>query len=527
MKKAVIYARYSCDRQSEQSIEGQLHVCTDYAKSHDILIVDTYIDRAMSGTDDMRPAFQKMLMDSAKKQWEIVLVYKLDRFSRNKYEATIHKHTLKENGVKLVSAMENIPDTPEGIILESLLEGMNQYYSAELRQKVIRGLKENWRKGLATGGRTVFGYDVKDKRYVINEYEAAIVREAFEMYAKGYIARIIAETFKERGYRKKNGDFINEMYIFRILHNQCYTGVVTRQGVKYDNIFPRIISDELWDAVSALTEENKQCPGRMKAVYGFILTGKLICGECKQKMVGTSGTSMTGDVHHYYTCHAKSHRHVKCSAKSIRKQLIEDLVIHHTVKLLNKPDIIHKIAETAVALHQKGKEDKTGLRILEKKLEKKKQAEANLVKAFEMGIFSETTKARMHALNEEIEALENEIDKEKARLHIDISMEEVESFLSERVFVKDCDQKMRKWIVATYIRQVILYSDHFVVIYNYTKNPDKPMNTIEIVAEVEKAVAKAEKTPFSLSESSTALENSSPFGNRNESKHTSGLIWKR
>ena len=185
MKKAVIYARYSCDRQSEQSIEGQLHVCTDYAKSHDILIVDTYIDRAMSGTDDMRPAFQKMLMDSAKKQWEIVLVYKLDRFSRNKYEATIHKHTLKENGVKLVSAMENIPDTPEGIILESLLEGMNQYYSAELRQKVIRGLKENWRKGLATGGRTVFGYDIKDKRYVINEYEAAIVREAFERYAKG------------------------------------------------------------------------------------------------------------------------------------------------------------------------------------------------------------------------------------------------------------------------------------------------------------------------------------------------------
>ena len=136
-----------------------------------------------------------------------MFVYKLDRFSRNKYEATIHKHTLKENGVKLVSAMENIPDTPEGIILESLLEGMNQYYSAELRQKVIRGLKENWRKGLATGGRTVFGYDVKDKRYVINEYEAAIVREAFEMYAKGYITRTIAETFKERGYRFRLSPF--------------------------------------------------------------------------------------------------------------------------------------------------------------------------------------------------------------------------------------------------------------------------------------------------------------------------------
>ena len=131
VKKAVIYARYSSDSQTEQSIEGQLRVCKEYAKNNDILIVDTYIDRAMTGTNDMRPDFQRMIKDSAKQQWEIVLVYKLDRFSRDKYETTIHKHTLKENGVKLVSAMENIPDSPEGIILESLLEGMNQYYSEE------------------------------------------------------------------------------------------------------------------------------------------------------------------------------------------------------------------------------------------------------------------------------------------------------------------------------------------------------------------------------------------------------------
>ena len=131
MKKAVIYARYSSDTQTEQSIEGQLRVCQNYAKNNDLLVVDTYVDRAMTGTNDMRPDFQRMIKASSKRQWEYVIVYKLDRFSRDKYEMTIHKHTLKENGVKLVSAMENIPDSPEGIILESLLEGMNQYYSAE------------------------------------------------------------------------------------------------------------------------------------------------------------------------------------------------------------------------------------------------------------------------------------------------------------------------------------------------------------------------------------------------------------
>lgn len=123
MKTAVIYARCSSDSQTEQSIEGQLRVCQDYAKNNDILIVDTYIDRAMTGTNDMRPDFQRMIKDSNKRQWDYVLVYKLDRFSRNKYETTIHKHTLSNNGVKVISAMENIPDSPEGIILESLLEG--------------------------------------------------------------------------------------------------------------------------------------------------------------------------------------------------------------------------------------------------------------------------------------------------------------------------------------------------------------------------------------------------------------------
>ena len=192
MKTAVIYARYSSDSQTEQSIEGQLRVCQDYAKANDILIVDTYIDRAMTGTNDLRPDFQRMIKDSGKRQWDYVLVYKLDRFSRDKYETTIHKHTLKENGVKLLSAMENIPDSPEGIILESLLEGMNQYYSAELAQKINRGLKESWRKGQTTGGKIFFGYDVVDKKCVINPYEGDIVREAFTRYAVRFCVDILS-----------------------------------------------------------------------------------------------------------------------------------------------------------------------------------------------------------------------------------------------------------------------------------------------------------------------------------------------
>lgn len=126
MKKTVIYARYSSDSQTEQSIDGQLRVCKEYAKKNGYEIVAEYIDRAMTGTNDNRPDFQRMIKDSFNKKWEYVLVYKFDRFSRDKYQSTLHKHTLKQNGVKVISAMENIPDTPEDIILESLLEGFEQ-----------------------------------------------------------------------------------------------------------------------------------------------------------------------------------------------------------------------------------------------------------------------------------------------------------------------------------------------------------------------------------------------------------------
>ncbi len=158
MKLSVIYARYSNDSQTEQSIEGQVLVCKEYTERNGIKILEYYVVRAMTGTNDNWPEFQRMLADAKKRQWDCILVYKFDRFSRNKYESVIHKKNLKDIGITVVSAMENIPDTPEGIILESLLEGLNQYYSAELSQKVKRALRESRMKGNYYGGIRPYGY---------------------------------------------------------------------------------------------------------------------------------------------------------------------------------------------------------------------------------------------------------------------------------------------------------------------------------------------------------------------------------
>ena len=149
---AAIYARYSSDSQREASIEGQLRDCKDYAERNGITIVGTYIDRAYSAKTDDRPEFQRMVQDSARKIFDAVLVWKLDRFARNRYDAVYYKRQLEKNGVHLVSVMEPISDGPEGIMVESLLIGMAEYYSAELAIKVARGERENALKCKYNGG---------------------------------------------------------------------------------------------------------------------------------------------------------------------------------------------------------------------------------------------------------------------------------------------------------------------------------------------------------------------------------------
>ena len=149
---AVIYARYSSSSQQEQSIDGQIRVITEFAERQGYRIIDTYIDKAMTGTNDDRPDFQRMISASFRKDFDYVIVYKLDKFSRSRYDSAVHKRTLRNNGVKVISATESISDTPEGIMFESIIEGYNEYYSAELSAKVRRGLKESRIKGNFTGG---------------------------------------------------------------------------------------------------------------------------------------------------------------------------------------------------------------------------------------------------------------------------------------------------------------------------------------------------------------------------------------
>lgn len=478
MKTAVIYARYSCDSQSEQSIEGQLRVCKDYAKRNDIVIADIYIDRAMTGTNDKREAFQKMIKDSEKRQWSIVLVYKLDRFSRNKYESVIYKKALRDNGVKIISAMESIPDTPEGILMESVLEGFNQYFSEELRQKVNRGLRESWLKGNATGGKHIFGYDIVNKKYVVNEYERQIIVTVFNKYAQGYKAREIAEDLNAQGFHK-NGKPFTEKYMYTLLHDMRYTGKVEHQGEVYTNIFPAIVDEKTWKLVDAINQNNKLSPASQKAKFNYILTGKLICGLCNRKMSGESGTSAHSGSYYYYVCSKHRSKTNPCSTKAVSKEWLENTVIDILQNTLYSESNIAVITENVYYFLQNKAHDDTSLKLLEKEKKHIIKGIQNIVKSIEQGIISDFTKGRLAELESALADIEIKITKEKNRNYAYLTKDAIESFIRSHLLENLNDIKVRKALINALVKEIRLFPDKIIVIFNVTDKGVKDKLTLE------------------------------------------------
>ena len=273
--RGVIYARYSSDNQREESIEGQLRENTAYAKKNGIEIVGTYIDRAVSAKTDNRPEFQRMIKDSAKKGFDVVIVWKLDRFARNRFDSARYKAALKKNNVRVISATEAISEGAEGIILESVLEGMAEYYSAELAEKVTGGMTENALKCKFNGGTLPYGYMVgEDQHLQVNPAQAPVVIEMFRRYAGGESMTSIIEDLNARGIRTSRGNRFDKNSLSRIFANRKYIGEYKFRDVVVPNGVPAIVSEDLFQRVAVRTKQNQHAQGKSKAPETYILTTK-------------------------------------------------------------------------------------------------------------------------------------------------------------------------------------------------------------------------------------------------------------
>lgn len=347
--KAVIYARFSSHNQRDESIDAQERACREYAQRNGLQIIEIYADRAKSGTSSEREEFQRMIKDSGDKKFRYLLIHKLDRFSRNKYDAVIFKKKLRMNGVTIISVTENLDDSPESIMLESVIEGMAQYYSSNLAREVRKGQRETALQHKHLGGTPPLGLEVDPdtRKYVINEKEAEIVQTIFEKYADGIGYNQILSYLNSMGYRTKRGNQFGKNSLYSILENEKYVGTYVfnkrleknavgkrnptvrprEEWIIAEDVIPAIIDQRTFDIVQAKMLENKRKAGQYTAKEIYLLSGLIFCGECGRSMCGNVRTN--GRRSGNYASYRCSGRHNKqgCHNKEIRRDYIDNYVL--------------------------------------------------------------------------------------------------------------------------------------------------------------------------------------------------------
>ncbi|ABY92005.1 recombinase family protein [Thermoanaerobacter brockii subsp. lactiethylicus] len=469
--RAAAYARYSSDNQREESIEAQLRAIKEYCEKNNIQLVKIYTDEAKSATTDDRPAFLQMIKDSSLGLFNAVIVHKLDRFARNRYDSAFYRRQLKKNGVKLISVLEQLDDSPESIILESVLEGMAEYYSKNLAREVMKGLKENAFQAKFNGGIPPLGYDIVDEKYVINEKEAEAVRLIFELYAQGYGYRHIIDELNLRGYRTKKGNPFSKNSIHEILKNEKYIGkyifnkgtkknhrMVKEDVIVIDNAIPAIIDKDLFEQVQKKIEERKITRGANSAKRVYLLSGLVYCGICDSKMVGclSRGKYVT------YRCSRKD-RTKQCTNRDINKEKLEAFVIDELNKRVLDPKVAPVLAKLLNEENQKlNKERVEEITLLKKRYKEVEEQMKNIVEAIAQGMFQPIMKEKMN----ELEAMRNELAYRIKELENKKETSFITPEMILKIFEKDReiinsskDPHEIKEVLKNYIKKIIVTPD--------------------------------------------------------------------
>ena len=397
---AVIYARYSSDNQREESIEGQIRECTDYAE---------------------------------------------------------------KNGVHLISVMEPIAEGSQGILVETLLEGMAEYYSAELSEKVIRGQTENALKGKCTGGTGTIGYKIdEEKFYHLDPLTSPLVLEAFQRYDNVDKMVEIVNFLNDKGVRNMLGGKMTHSSVNTMLKNRRYIGELSFRDIVVPDAIPVIVPKDLFDRVQKRLDKNKRAPACGKADEEYLLTTKLFCGYCGAYLCGESGTSRTGKVHHYYKCVSVKKKRAECHKRSVRKEWIEDLVVGETMKMVMDDKTIEAIVSMLMDLQDR---DNVNVPLYEQQLCEADTAISNLLNAIQQGILTRSTKARLEELENRRDELENRLACEKLAKP-KVSAEFMTFWLHRFRKLDVRQQSHRKMLIDTFINAIFLYDDKMVITFN-------------------------------------------------------------
>lgn len=477
MKTAYAYARFSSGNQKEESIEEQFYEIKRYAESEGIMIKRYYSDEAISGLTNGRDQFREMINEILNHGGiDYVIVYKVERFSRNKYQSAIYKEKLSRRGVKVLYAAQRLSDTPEGGLMEGILESFAQYYSENLSVDTRRGQYYNARKGLFNGGIPPLGYFIDDeKKYKIDPYEATIVKSIFDMYLDGMSQSEIARELNKKGYKTSRKRNFAQTSISGILTNKKYIGIyehgriqlkynvtgkrtleVMRPDdqvvVNYDAI-PPIIEKEVFERVQKMIKDR----ANQKAVrqrHDYPLRGLIYC-ECGQKMYGYTDTRYPSNSR--YRCK-------KCN-NAIKKEALEKYImsVARNYILDNADVLVDRIEqETKKALESLDTDKNT----LKKRLDEIDREENNCVEyVMEFGA-NDKIKSKIDELNKERNEINNLLASTGGPINI---KKEIRIWINK---IKNDNLELnKKEFIQLLVRKVVVSREEVQIFFNIFARP--------------------------------------------------------
>lgn len=363
---------------------------------------------------------------------------------------------LRKNGVKVLSATENLTDSPESIILESVLEGMAEFFSAELSQKVTRGMRESALKCHSVGGHVPLGYKIEDHKLTIDPDTAHIVQEAFQLYANGETVANICRKFNSAGYKTAKGVAFNRNSFKSMFRNERYIGVYTYKDIHIEGGVPAIIDKDLFETVQRRLSKNAEAPARGKAKVDYLLSGKLFCGHCGASMNGESGIGRRGTTYHYYSCYTRKRR-LGCDKRPLKKDFIERIVAEDAYNLLTD-ELIDEIADMAIQQSEQDLKDNTHIPQLTVQLHEVEQSIDNITAAIEKGIASETLMNRLVQLEREKKQISRKI-KEEEKFIYRIDRDQIVFWLSQFKYGDIENEDFRRHLIDLLINSVTVWDE--------------------------------------------------------------------
>lgn len=463
-RTAVAYARYSSSGQRDVSIEQQLADIRAFAKREGYTIVHEYADHAKSGFKSVssRTAFQSMLSAAESGSFDTILAWKVDRFGRNREDSAIYKGKLRRYGVRVLYAMEPIPEGSAGVLLEGMLEATAEWYSRQLSENVTRGMTDNAMKCLYNGTRILGYVRGSDGRYAISPDDAAVVRNIFDLYSSGCSAVRICAKLNAHGITTSRGKRWQPESVLRVISNERYTGVYIWGDIRIPDGMPAIIDRETFEEAQRM----KKKTGRHieQNAVDYLLTGKAFCGLCGSSMIGDSGTSKDGSRHYYYSCQAHKARK-GCKKKSVRKDWLESLVVDYILDNVLSED---HIDQTAYAILQLQEEEMkhSPLASMEAEHSATMKKIENINNAIAAGIWNTSTSAMLKELEDAAENLRVSIEMMKYSQSQLMDKDRVLFFLHQFVKSDRNDPLLRLHIIETFVNAVYVYDDHLKIVTN-------------------------------------------------------------